>query len=112
MTPSRIEAFIIQNGDIPYEDALGPKYADIEKTWSLPDDEMLAELRKAVTYENFRDEFLNDVREELAALIPPDLWELHWSQTFRSQSQSAMVSASSQLPASTSTSNTDRLGTA
>ncbi|MCF6370815.1 alpha/beta fold hydrolase [Rhizobium halophilum] len=80
MKPSRIEAIIIQNGDIPYEDALGPKYADIEKTWSLPDDQMLAELRKAVTYENFRDEFLNNVRDELAALIPPDLWELQWSQ--------------------------------
>ena len=28
--------------------------------------------------EGFRDEFLNDVRPELAELIPPDLWELHW----------------------------------
>ncbi|GLS93424.1 alpha/beta fold hydrolase [Piscinibacter gummiphilus] len=33
-------ALIIQNGDIPYEDALGPKYAEIEKTWSLPPAEM------------------------------------------------------------------------
>ena len=77
--PERIIAQIIQNGDIPYEDALGPKYADIEKTWSLPDDEMRAELRKAVTEEDFREEFLNNVRPELVALIPPDLWKLHWS---------------------------------
>jgi pimeloyl-ACP methyl ester carboxylesterase len=78
--PERIVAQIIQNGDIPYEDALGPKYADIEKTWSLPDEQMRAALRKAVTEESFREEFLNDVRPDLAALIPPDLWTLHWSQ--------------------------------
>jgi len=77
--PGRIAAQIIQNGDIPYEDALGPKYADIEKAWSLPDDAMLAEMRNAVTEENFREEFLNDVRPELAGLIPPDLWRLHWA---------------------------------
>jgi pimeloyl-ACP methyl ester carboxylesterase len=77
--PERIIAQIIQNGDIPYEDALGPKYADIEKLWSLPDDQMRAELRRAVTEQNFREEFLNNVRPALAALIPPDLWTLHWS---------------------------------
>jgi pimeloyl-ACP methyl ester carboxylesterase len=27
----------------------------------------------------FKEEFLNDVRPELAAKIPPDLWKLHWS---------------------------------
>lgn len=47
----------IQNGDIPYEDALGPKYADIEKAWSSPDNEMRDAMREAVTEENFRDEF-------------------------------------------------------
>lgn len=77
--PERIIAQIIQNGDIPYEDALGPKYADIEKTWSLPEAEMRAALRKAVTEQEFRSEFLNDVRPDLAVTIPPDLWTLHWS---------------------------------
>ena len=79
MKPERIVGQIIQNGDIPYEDALGPKYADIEKSWSLPEDQMRAELRSAVTEESFREEFLNNVRPELAAMIPPDLWQLHWS---------------------------------
>lgn len=77
--PERIVAQIIQNGDIPYEDALGPKYADIEKTWSLPEDQMRAELAKAITEESFKEEFLNDLRPELARHIPPDLWTLHWS---------------------------------
>jgi pimeloyl-ACP methyl ester carboxylesterase len=79
MAPERVTAQIIQNGDIPYEDALGAKYAEIEKTWALPDAEMRAELAKAINEETFREEFLNDVRPELVDRIPPDLWTLHWS---------------------------------
>jgi pimeloyl-ACP methyl ester carboxylesterase len=77
--PERIVALIIQNGDIPYEDALGPKYAEIEETWALPASEMRAKLAEAVNEETFRQEFLNAVRPELVDRIPPDLWTLHWS---------------------------------
>ncbi|WP_077146345.1 alpha/beta fold hydrolase [Sphingopyxis sp. KK2] len=79
MKPERILAQIIQNGDIPYEDALGDKYAEIEKSWSLPEPEMCAEIGKAISEEVFREEFLNDVRADLVPRIPPDLWKLHWS---------------------------------
>ena len=77
--PDRVVALITQNADIPYEDALGPKYAEIEKTWTLPVSEMREKLAEAINEETFREEFLNDVRPELAACIPPDLWKLHWS---------------------------------
>ena len=77
--PERIAALIIQNGDIPYEDALGPKYADIEKTWTLPVAEMRTQIGKAINEETFKEEFLNDLRPGLAECIPPDLWKLHWS---------------------------------
>ena len=77
--PERISALIIQNGDIPYEDALGPKYADIEKTWTGSDSEMRASLAQAVTQANFQEEFLNDLPPKLAEAISPDLWKLHWS---------------------------------
>lgn len=40
---------------------------------------MLQSMRSAVTEENFREEFLNDVRPELVDAIPPDLWHFHWS---------------------------------
>lgn len=76
--PERVVALIIQNGDIPYEDALGPKYADIEKTWSLSPSEMRAQLAGSVNEAAFREEFLNALRPELADRIPPDLWTLHW----------------------------------
>ena len=77
--PGRITALIIQNGDIPYEDALGPKYADIEATWSLPPAEMKKALADAISEETFKEEFLNDLPPPLAETIPPDLWKLHWS---------------------------------
>ena len=77
--PERVVALIIQNGDIPYEDALGPKYAEIEKTWTLPPSEMREKLAEAIAEETFTEEFLNEVRPDLAERIPPDLWKLHWS---------------------------------
>lgn len=77
--PDRIVALIIQNGDVPYEDALGPKYADIEKTWTLPVAEMHSKLAEAVREETFKEEFLNAVGPELLDRIPPDMWKLHWS---------------------------------
>ena len=81
MDPARVVAQIIQNGDIPYEDALGPKYADIEKTWMLPIEQMRAQIRNAVSEAGFKEEFLNDVRHDLVDRIAPDLWKLHWSLT-------------------------------
>ncbi|RCS22901.1 alpha/beta hydrolase [Phyllobacterium salinisoli] len=76
--PERITALIIQNGDI-YADQLGPKYASLQKYFRNPTPEGRASLGEAVSEEGFRDEFLNDVRPELARRIPPDLWKLHWS---------------------------------
>lgn len=89
--PARIAALVIQNGDI-YEDALGAKYAGLRDIWKLGRDEGIAELRKSISSEHFRDEFLNDVRPELAGRIPPDLWELHWAlMTERRQEIAAQI---------------------
>lgn len=76
--PERVVALIIQNGDIPYEDALGPKYADLERLWTLPPGEMRTRIAQSITQAEFQAEFLNAVRPELADRIPPDLWTLHW----------------------------------
>ncbi len=76
--PERMGALIIQNGDI-YEDELGPKYKPLQEHWANPTAASRARLFEAVTEEGFRDEFLNDVRPELAECIPPDLWKLHWA---------------------------------
>lgn len=76
--PERIAALIIQNGDI-YEDVLGPKYAGLQEFWRNPSPENLQKIADAVSEAGFREEFLNDVRPEIAARIPPDLWKLHWA---------------------------------
>ncbi|MGO7387515.1 alpha/beta fold hydrolase [Rhizobium ruizarguesonis] len=88
--PRRIVALNIQNGDIPYEDALGPKYADIEATWTLPESEMRKVLAEAVSEETFKEEFLNDLPPSLADTIPPDLWKLHWSLITRRRKEIAI----------------------
>lgn len=75
--PERVVALIIQNGDI-YEDALGPKYAYLTGYFADPTAEGRAKLVGAVGEEGFRDEFLNDVRDDIAERIPPDLWNLAW----------------------------------
>jgi pimeloyl-ACP methyl ester carboxylesterase len=77
-SPERITALIIQNGDI-YEDQLGPKYTPLQAYFRNPTPEAKAKLAEAVSEEGFKDEFLNDVKPELAERISPDLWKLHWS---------------------------------
>jgi pimeloyl-ACP methyl ester carboxylesterase len=76
--PERIAAVVIQNGDI-YEYQLGPKYAPLREYFQNPTAEARAKLGEAVSEDGFREEFLNEVRPELAGRIPPDLWKLHWS---------------------------------
>jgi pimeloyl-ACP methyl ester carboxylesterase len=78
--PERVAALIIQNGDI-YEDALGPKYEGLKEYWARPTPAGRKKFEDAVSEPGYRDEFLNDVRPELAARIPPDLWTLAWSLT-------------------------------
>lgn len=78
--PERIAALIIQNGDI-YEDQFGPRYVPLQNYFANPSVEARARLAEVVSEEGYKDEFLNDVRPDLAARIPPDLWKLHWALT-------------------------------
>jgi pimeloyl-ACP methyl ester carboxylesterase len=88
--PERVTALIIQNGDI-YEDELGPKYQGLQEYWRDPTPEGRAALESAVTEEGFREEFLNDVRGELAERIPPELWTLAWAQLGSPERRRVMV---------------------
>lgn len=75
--PDRIAALVIQNGDI-YEDTLGPKYAAIRNWWADKSPEKHRPLEEAVSEAGFRAEFVGEVPQAVAALVPPDLWNLHW----------------------------------
>jgi pimeloyl-ACP methyl ester carboxylesterase len=75
--PERVAALIIQNGDI-YADELGPKYQPLREYWENPTPGGRRKLAEAVSEEGFKEEFLNQVREDLADRISPDLWKLSW----------------------------------
>lgn len=76
--PERVLGLIIQNGDI-YEDAMGPKYAGLKAFFADRSAANRQKLEAAVSLEGFKEEFLNDLRPELAETIAPDLWHYHWS---------------------------------
>jgi pimeloyl-ACP methyl ester carboxylesterase len=88
--PQRVTALIIQNGDV-YEDTLGPKYQGLREYWEHPTPEGHASLEDAVSEAGFREEFLNDLRKDLTALIPPDLWILAWTQLRTPERRAIMV---------------------
>jgi pimeloyl-ACP methyl ester carboxylesterase len=76
--PERIAALVIQNGDI-YQDVLGPRYSGLLRHFEAPTPEGRAKLFEAVSEVGFEEEFLNEVRPEIARRIPPDLWKLNWT---------------------------------
>ena len=76
--PERVSALVIQNGDI-YEDQHGEKYSALEQFWSHPTPEGREALRRNVSEEGFRDEFVGEVPEKFRERISPDLWTLHWA---------------------------------
>jgi pimeloyl-ACP methyl ester carboxylesterase len=88
--PERVTALIIQNGDI-YADVLGHKYAGLLEYFKKPTADGRARFQQAVSEEGYREEFLNEVRPELARRIPPDLWKLHWSLTNTPKRREIMV---------------------
>lgn len=120
--PARAAALIIQNVDI-YMDTLGPKYAFLLELFRNPTEENRGRLADAVSEEGFSEEFLNDVRPELAERIPPDLWRLHWSPMTPRRKEIAVrtieglkenfevVPALPGIPAGASPSDPDPLGT-
>ncbi len=61
--PDLIASLIIQNGDI-YKDVLGPKYASLKAMWRNSTEDSYAKIRKGITKEEFKSEFLNDVRTD------------------------------------------------
>lgn len=76
--PDRIAGLVISNGDI-YEDELGPGYEGLQRYWREPTLENLRVIQDAITAEGFREEVLNDVGDDLAERMAPEMWSLHWS---------------------------------
>jgi len=76
--PERVAGLIIQNGDI-YEDAFGPKYDFLKKSWENPGPDARRRIAQHVTLDGFRSEFVGELPDDVADRVSPDLWTLHWS---------------------------------
>ncbi|OBF40760.1 hydrolase [Mycobacterium sp. ACS1612] len=76
--PDRIAGLVIQNGDI-YQDAFGPKYDFLKKSWDNPGPDARRRIAQHVTLDGFRSEFRGELPDDVADRISPDLWTLHWS---------------------------------
>jgi pimeloyl-ACP methyl ester carboxylesterase len=76
--PERVAGLIIQNGDI-YEDAFGPKYDFLKKSWGDPGPDARRRIAQHVTLKGFENEFRGELPVDVADRISPDLWTLHWS---------------------------------
>jgi pimeloyl-ACP methyl ester carboxylesterase len=76
--PERVAGLVIQNGDI-YEDAFGPKYDFLKKSWNDPGPDARRRIAQHVTLEGFESEFRGELPDDVADRISPDLWTLHWS---------------------------------
>ena len=76
--PECVTGLIIQNGDI-YEDAFGPKYDFLKKSWNNPGPDARRRIAQHVTLNGFESEFRGELPDDVADRITPDLWTLHWS---------------------------------
>ena len=76
--PERVAGLVIQNGDI-YEDAFGPKYDFLKKSWENPGPDARRRIAQHVTLSGFESEFRGELPDDVAERITPDLWTLHWS---------------------------------
>jgi pimeloyl-ACP methyl ester carboxylesterase len=76
--PERVAGLVIQNGDI-YEDAFGPKYEFLRKSWDNPGPDARRRIAQHVTLSGFESEFRGELPDDVAERISPDLWTLHWS---------------------------------
>jgi pimeloyl-ACP methyl ester carboxylesterase len=76
--PERVAGLVIQNGDI-YEDAFGPKYDFLKKSWDNPGPDARRRIAQHVTLTGFESEFRGELPDDIADRISPDLWTLHWS---------------------------------
>jgi pimeloyl-ACP methyl ester carboxylesterase len=76
--PERVAGLVVQNGDI-YEDAFGPKYDFLKKSWENPGPDARRRIAQHVTLNGFESEFRGELPNDIADRISPDLWTLHWA---------------------------------
>lgn len=91
--PDLVRGLIIQNGNA-HVTGFGPAWADTIAYWSDPDEENEAAATAHLTLEGTRDQYVAGVPDDVAAIIPPAVWEEDWrvmSQPGRRDAQRALI---------------------
>jgi pimeloyl-ACP methyl ester carboxylesterase len=68
---------IVQNANA-HRSGFGPQWKDTLAYWSKPDARNEAAATSHLTYEGTRDQYIAGVPSEVAARIPPEVWEEDW----------------------------------
>lgn len=75
--PSSVRGLIVQNGNA-HEEGLGEQWDASRAYWADPSEENRAAIESWLHYEGTRHQYLWDLPERIAELVPPETWELDW----------------------------------
>lgn len=75
--PGQVLGLLIQNANA-HRAGLGPPWEPVIDYWSHPDPENEAAATAHLTLEGVRNGYLGGMPTEVAALIPPEIWEEDW----------------------------------
>lgn len=75
--PEQVLGHIVQNANA-HRTGLGPPWAPVIDYWSHPNPENEAAATAHFTFEGVRNGYLGGMPQEVAAQIPPEIWEEDW----------------------------------
>jgi pimeloyl-ACP methyl ester carboxylesterase len=75
--PEQVLGLIVQNGNA-HRTGLGSQWAQVMAYWSHPNPENEAAATAHLTFEGVRNGYLGGMPPDVAARIPPEIWEEDW----------------------------------
>lgn len=75
--PEQVLGLIVQNANA-HRTGFGPAWAETQAYWSHPTPENEAAATAHLTFEGTRDQYIANVPPDVAARIPPEVWEEDW----------------------------------
>jgi pimeloyl-ACP methyl ester carboxylesterase len=76
-SPSTVSGLIVQNGNA-HDDGLGEQWDACRDYWADPTEANKSRIEPWLTYEGTKHQYLWDLPDRLAALVPPETAELDW----------------------------------
>jgi pimeloyl-ACP methyl ester carboxylesterase len=80
--PSTVRGLIVQNGNA-HEEGLGPQWDLCREYWADPTETNRNRIKSWFDHEGTKNQYLWNLPDRLAALVPPETWELDWRSISR-----------------------------